>query len=58
MDKYSPLARLYALAIVKGLGGRTIESVPASLREDVQAILDNHMDELKAMLQEEALCKE
>lgn len=50
MDKYSPLARLYALAIVKGLGGRTIESVPTSLREDVQAILDNHMDELKAML--------
>lgn len=50
MDKYSPLERLYALAIVKGLGGRTIETVPVSLRKNVQAILDNHMDELLAML--------
>lgn len=50
MDQYSPLERLYALAIVKGLGGRTIESVPAVFRKGVQEILDNHMDELLAML--------
>ena len=46
MSNYSPLEQLYALAIVKGLGGRTINSVPAVFRKGVQELLDNHMDEL------------
>ena len=40
---YSPLAMLYATYVMKPIedGGRTIESVPAAIRDQVQEILDD-----------------
>lgn len=49
MSNYTGLEQLYALAIVKGLGGRTIDSVPKQLKVRVQELLDNHMEELLRM---------